>query len=171
MLFDYLAEKHNVSWADLLTPLSFSALLMALGWTRGCFRGEVGWAGRAGKCTAATSQKEKSRNSFSEGGFVRLAQILRTFTFCCGLLRINTRDRGQSRKNAGGAIFTGMFGLLALPCHCAPPTPVSRWHARCSHCTATQLQFYWGRCSVPRGTGAVKHRKTSRPEKDSRPYI
>lgn len=73
MLFDYLAEKHNVSWPDLLTSYFFTAFPMPLVWTRSCFRGEMGGP--------------KTLNSFS--GFVRLAQILRTFTFCGELLRIN----------------------------------------------------------------------------------
>lgn len=73
MLFDYLAEKHNVSWPELLTSYFFIAFPMPLVWTRSCFRGEMGGP--------------KTLNSFS--GFVRLAQILRTFTFCGELLRIN----------------------------------------------------------------------------------
>lgn len=73
MLFDYLAEKHNVSWPDLLTSYFFTAFPMPLVWTHSCFRGEMGGP--------------KTLNSFS--GFVRLAQILRTFTFCGELLRIN----------------------------------------------------------------------------------
>lgn len=51
---------------------------MPLVWTHSCFRGEMGGP--------------ETLDSFS--GFVRLAQIVRTFTFCGELLRINgvTRD-------------------------------------------------------------------------------
>lgn len=50
-------------------------------------------------------------NSFS--GFVWLAQILQTFTFCGELLKINGVARDESHKNAGSSIF--IFGFLPFP--------------------------------------------------------
>lgn len=58
-------------------------------------------------------------NSFS--GFVWLAQILQTFTFCGELLRMNGVAQDGSHKNAGSSIF--IFGLT-LPLGWSPPTPV-----------------------------------------------
>lgn len=55
MLFDYLEEKHNVSWPDLLTSHFFTTFPMALVWTHGSCRGKVGGTGRAGK-SRITSQ-------------------------------------------------------------------------------------------------------------------
>lgn len=83
MLFDYLAEKHNVSWPDLLTSHFYAAFPMALAWTYCCFRVEVGGQAEQGNVELLP----KTLNSFF--GFVWLAQILRTFTFCGELLRIN----------------------------------------------------------------------------------
>lgn len=47
MLFDYLEEKHNVSWPDLLTSHFCTAFPMAPGWTHGHFRGKVGGTGKS----------------------------------------------------------------------------------------------------------------------------
>lgn len=97
MLFDYLAEKHNVSSADVSI---FHCISHAI-----CVNPWLFWRGGVGR--------PKTLNSFS--GFVWLAQILWTFTFCGELLRINGVARDKSRKNAGGSIFAVMFGLLPFP--------------------------------------------------------
>lgn len=108
MLFDYLAEKHNVSWPDLLTSHFFTAFPMALVWTHGCFRGEMGGAGWA-------ELLPKTLNSFS--GFVWLAQILRTFTFCGELLRINgvARDSWIEPQECRRFYIYRDVWLLSLP--------------------------------------------------------
>lgn len=70
-------------------------------WTHGCFRGEVGGP--------------KTLNSFS--GFVWLAQILRTFTFCGELLRINRVARDswiQPQECRRFYIYRDVW-LLTLP--------------------------------------------------------
>lgn len=66
----------------------------------------------------------KTLNSFS--GFVCLAQILWTFTFCGELLRINTHlgARRQSHKNAQFSIFILMFDFLPS-LQWSHPSPIS----------------------------------------------
>lgn len=75
MLFDYLEEKHNVSWPDLLTSslLSFPWLFCEPMVVAG-----AKWEGLAEQ--GKVELLPKTLNSFS--GFVWLAQILWTFTFC-----------------------------------------------------------------------------------------
>lgn len=111
MLFDYLAEKHNVSWPELLTSHFFTAFPMALLWTHGCFMGK--WEGRAEQ--GKVELLPKILNSFS--GFVWLAQILWTFTFCGELLRINgiTQDSWIEPQECRRFYIYQDVWLLTLP--------------------------------------------------------
>lgn len=82
--------------------LTFSAVFpMPLVWTHSCFRGEMGGP--------------ETLDSFS--GFVRLAQILRTFTFCGELLRINgvARDSWMEPQECRRFYIYRDVWLLSFP--------------------------------------------------------
>lgn len=125
MLFDYLAEKHNVSLPDLLTspclPLSFPCHLceptVVLGERNGRTETLDSFSGVCAACTNSADiyilwwiVKNKRSSSGLVDGAARMPELL-YLPWCLASL---------------------------LPHYCSPPTPVSRWPGCCPQCTSTQ---------------------------------